>query len=85
MIPFIARVSLRHKRRNFRFWIPLALVWLLLLPVVLMLMPFFVIACIAGKVSPLVALSVCWDIVVNTKGSEIEVDNAGTSLAIYVF
>jgi hypothetical protein len=50
-----------------------------------MLMPFFVIACIAGRVSPLIALAVCWDIVVSTKGSEIEVDNAGTSLAIYVF
>ena len=85
MIPFVARVSVRHKRRDFRIWIPLALVWMLLLPVVLILSPLFVIACVVARVRPLQALSVCWDIVVSTKDSQIEVANSTTSFSIYVF
>ncbi len=85
MIPFVARVTVRYKRLDFRIWIPLALVWLLLLPVVLILSPLFLIACAAGRVSPLRVLSVCWDILANTKGSQIEVASAGTSFSTYVF
>ena len=81
MIPFVARV----KRRDFRIWIPLALVWLLLLPVVLILSPLFVIACAAGRVSPLRVLSMCWDILTSMKDSQIEVGNASTAFSIYVF
>ena len=33
MIPFVAVVSLRdHESRTFRLWVPLFLIWLLLLP-----------------------------------------------------
>jgi len=85
MIPFVARVSVRHKRRDIRIWVPLALIWLLLLPVVLLLLPLFILGCMAGRVSPWRALAICWDILCSTQGSEIEVDNAATSFSIYVF
>ncbi len=42
MIPFVAEVNIRHRRqRNFEFWIPLALLWILLLPLVILLLQIF--------------------------------------------
>ena len=38
MIPFVAVVSLRNQEsRTFRLWIPLVLIWLLLLPIAILL------------------------------------------------
>jgi uncharacterized membrane protein len=48
MIPFVAVVSLRNQEsRTFRLWIPLFLVWLLLLPLAILLSPFIFITCLA--------------------------------------
>jgi uncharacterized membrane protein len=48
MIPFVAVVSLRNQQsRTFRLWIPLFLVWLLLLPLAILLSPFIFITCLA--------------------------------------
>jgi len=46
MIPFVAVVSLRNQEsRTIRLWIPLILIWLLLLPLAVLLSPFIFIAC----------------------------------------
>ena len=47
MIPLFAVIGFRTSRqRTFRLWLPLFLVWLLLLPVVLALFPFFLVGCL---------------------------------------
>ena len=86
MIPLVASVSVRNKRsRGFRLWIPLALVWLLLLPVALLLLPVVFVACWVGEIDPFRALSVFWQILSSLKGSDVEVDNDGSSVLIHVF
>jgi len=50
MIPFVAIVSLRNQEsRTFRLWIPLFLIWLLLLPLaVLLSLSCLLLACFVG-------------------------------------
>ena len=44
MIPFVAVVSLRNRESHtFRLWIPLFLMWLLLVPLGILLSPFIFI------------------------------------------
>ena len=50
MIPFVAVVGLRdHESRTFRLWVPLFLIWLLLLPLAVLLSPFIFIACLYAQ------------------------------------
>jgi len=63
MIPFVAVVSLRdHESRTFRLWVPLFLIWVLLLPLAVLLSPFIFIACLACRVNPLRGVAVMWQI-----------------------
>jgi hypothetical protein len=86
MIPLVAAVSVRNKRsRGFRLWIPLALVWLLLLPLVLLLLPVAFVACWVGRIDPFEALPALWRILCALKGGNVEFDSDGSSVAIHVF
>jgi hypothetical protein len=86
MIPFVAKIAIRtHRNHSFRLWIPLALVWLLLLPLVLLLLPVFGIACLAWRVNPFHALSSFGEILSGLKGTDIEVGHGNTSLSIDIF
>jgi hypothetical protein len=85
MIPFMARVSVRRGSRAFRLWIPLAIAWLLLLPIVLVLLPIAIVACLIARVDPLGAIGTFWAILCGVQGSEIEVENSSGSISIYVF
>jgi hypothetical protein len=50
MIPFVAVISLRNQEsRTFRLWIPLVLLWVLLLPLGALLSPFIFIACLDSE------------------------------------
>jgi uncharacterized membrane protein len=68
MIPFVAVVSLRNvsvrnqESRTFRLWIPLVLIWLLLLPLGILLSPFILIACLVCRVNPLRGVAVTWQV-----------------------
>ncbi len=44
MIPLVAEVRVRSPKVSFRLWAPLFLIWLLLLPLVLVLAPFALLA-----------------------------------------
>ena len=53
MIPFVAVVSVPDRRSHtFRLWIPLFLVWLLVLPLGLLLLPVVFIAGLVCRVNP---------------------------------
>ena len=63
MIPFVAVVSVPDRRSHtFRLWIPLFLVWLLVLPLGLLLLPAVFIGGLVCRVNPFRALSVVWQI-----------------------
>jgi hypothetical protein len=63
MIPLVAVVSLRNEdSRTFRFWIPLGLIWILLLPVAVLLSPLIFVACLFCRVNPFRAFGLLWQI-----------------------
>lgn len=85
MIPWIATVRIGHASgRGFRLWVPLAGVWLLLLPVALLLAPLVVGACLVGRVNPLRAFRVFWGILDGVRGTRVEVAGGGHSVLVWI-
>ena len=89
MIPLMATVRIRvwrHEGSRLRLWLPVPLVilWLLLLPVVIVLLPVFVIACLAVGLRPLRTLSVLWGVLGALRGTDIAVERAETSVHVHL-
>lgn len=85
MIPFVAVVSLRHQQsRTFRFWIPLFLVWLLLLPLALVLSPFIFLGCLFCRVNPFRGVAVIWQILTALGSTEFQFDNRSAGLSFHI-
>lgn len=85
MIPFLAILKIRNwRRRNLRLWVPLFLVWLALLPVVLLLLPLFVIGCLIAAMNPFRALPVFWQVVTGLRGMHFEFDNRGSQILVRI-
>ncbi len=86
MIPLLAYIRIRTGRnRGFRLWIPLFLAWLLLAPLVLLLLPLFLVVCMVGEVDSWQALSTFWQMLVGLKNTCIEVAHQETSILIHTF
>ena len=85
MIPLVAMVSLRGKQsRTFRLWLPVVLVWFLLMPMALLLSPVILVVCLACRVNPFRGISVLWQILSALSHTEVEVDRAGAGVSFYV-
>jgi hypothetical protein len=85
MIPFVAVVSLRnHESRTFRLWIPLVLIWLLLLPLGILLSPFIFIACLVCRVNPLRGVVVMWQILNALNETELEVEHRSAGMSFHI-
>jgi hypothetical protein len=85
MIPFVAVVSLRNQEsRTFRLWIPLVLIWLLLVPLAVLLSPFILIACLVCRVSPFRAVAVLWQILSALNDTELEVEHRSAGLSFHI-
>lgn len=85
MIPFVAVVSLRNNdSRTFRFWIPLFLIWLLLLPLAVMLSPFIFIACVICGVNPFRGVAVMWQILTALADTNVEVEHRSAGLSFHI-
>jgi len=83
MIPLLLFVAVRRRGgRRFLVPLPLFLLWLLLLPVAILLLPFFLIACLATQVRPLRTLSVGWQIASALPRTRIELEQKGFSIAV---
>ena len=85
MIPFVAVVSLRNQEsRTFRLWIPLVLIWLLLLPLAILLSPVILVACLVCRVHPLRAMAVAWQIVSALNDTEFEVEHRSAGMSFHI-
>jgi len=85
MIPFVAIVSLRNQEsRTFRLWIPLVLIWLLLLPLALLLSPFIFIACLFCRVNPFRGVAVMWQIMNALTDTNIEVEHRAAGMSFHI-
>jgi hypothetical protein len=70
-------------RRRLHLWIPLLLVWVLLLPFILLLAPLVFVACLVARVDPLRGVSVYWEIFNSLRGLRVEVDDPGARIRIH--
>lgn len=80
MIPLVAAVRLGSRR----LWIPVPLfiVWLLLLPFCLLLLPIYVVACRALQVRPLASLVALWRLLNACRGLHVDVRQGGVAFAV---
>lgn len=85
MIPFVAVVSLRNNdSRTFRFWIPIFLIWLVLLPLAVVLSPFIFIACLVCRVNPLRGVAVTWQILTALGDTDVEVEHRSAGMSFHI-
>ena len=85
MIPFVAVVSLRNEEsRTFRLWIPLVLIWLLLVPLAVLLSPFIFVACLICRVSPFRGVAVLWQILIALADTEVELEHRSAGLSFHI-
>ncbi|HEY6352048.1 MAG TPA: hypothetical protein VI636_21850 [Candidatus Angelobacter sp.] len=86
MIPLMLVVGFRtYKGRGLRLWVPLFLVWLLLLPLVLVLLPLAFLALAFLRVNPLRAVQTGWQLLTGLKGTRIEIQDGNALLLIRFF
>lgn len=85
MIPYssAALIAVRPRRR-FRLWIPLLLVWVLLLPFVLLLAPLLFVACLVVKVDPFRGVAVYWQVFNSLRGLRVEAEDPCAQLRIRI-
>ncbi len=85
MIPFVAVVSLRNQEsRTIRLWIPLFLIWLLLLPLAVLLSPFIFIACLFCRVNPFRGIPLMWQVLNALTDSNIEVEPRSAGMLFHI-
>ena len=70
-------------RRRFRLWIPLLLIWILLLPFVLLFAPLVFVACLFVKVNPFRGVAVYWQIFNSFRGLRVEVEDPRERIRIF--
>jgi uncharacterized membrane protein len=85
MIPFVAVVSLRNQQSHtFRLWVPLFLVWLLLLPLAVVLSPFVFLACLVCRVNPFRGVAVMWQILNALTDTQLEVEHRSAGMSFHI-
>jgi hypothetical protein len=86
MIPLRGTIQIENRRHK-RFLsciIPLFLVWLLVLPVALLLLPIFVVVCLFVRVNPFLVISAFWRIATSLKGTSVEVDDGQHLVLVHI-
>lgn len=82
--PLLMLTDVRRRRggRRVRLWLPLVLLWILLLPVALLLAPAIVVACLVFRCDPLAGTQAVFGLLCNLSGTSIEVDTPDTLVFI---
>jgi hypothetical protein len=81
MIPLVAVIRVDR----LRLWIPLFLVWLLLLPFLLLLLPLAIVACLVVRINPFRALAFFWQVFAGLRGTNIEVNDGNAAVVVRIF
>ena len=86
MLPLVMDLRVRTDvGHRIRLWLPLFLLWLLALPLLILLLPFYVVACFVMRVNPLSGIRAFWNLLSAVRGTHIEVDNARTFVFMHVY
>ena len=85
MIPMIAKVRVEDKNgKGVWLVLPLFLLWLLLLPFAIVLLPFVVLALWIQGIQPFRALSLLWALFCSLSGMVIDVDQHGQDVKVHI-
>ena len=83
MIPCFAVVSIKPARgRGFRLWLPLFLVWILLAPFALLLVPMMMVYAAICRMNPFAAVSIFGRLLWALSGVHVQVESPHTSVLI---
>lgn len=90
MIPVAVVVAVRRGRTSdVRLWIPipipLFLVWLLALPLLVVALPLFFIACPARRMYPFRALRILWQVLNALRTTRVSVEHRAISILVHIF
>lgn len=86
MTPLVAVVSLRgRKSSTLRIWVPLILLWLVILPLVVLFSPLIFVGCLACRISPFGAFYAGWQILRALNDFEVEIEHRSAGISICVF
>jgi len=85
--PLLAVVHILPNKmsRRIRLWVPLFLIWLLLLPFLLVLLPVYFVVCAAIDIHPFATLGAFLAVLGNLNGTHVEVDSPEASVFIHVY
>ncbi|HXC57395.1 MAG TPA: hypothetical protein VNU97_18995 [Rhizomicrobium sp.] len=81
----IVHVLPRRMHRGIRLWVPLFLVWLLLAPFVLVLLPVYFVVCAVVDIAPFRTLGTIFAVLGSLNGTHVEVDSPAASVFIHVY
>ncbi len=86
MIPLWISLRVRSdKRTNIRLGLPLFLLWLLLLPLLVLLAPFALVACLVMRFNPLRHVAAGWSVLSAMRGTRVDVEAPGALVFIHVY
>lgn len=86
MIPMVGVISVNHwpRSRSFRLWIPIFLLWLLLLPLAVLAFPVLLIVCLIAQVNPFSVIATFWGILGGLRDTHIEVNNRDALILVRI-
>jgi hypothetical protein len=86
MIPVAGAVGVGDCRvHGFRLSIPFFLLWIVLAPLLLLLVPVLFIACLCARVDPFQANGALFQILAALRGTHVEVINDSVSVLVNIF
>lgn len=87
MPPLVATVHIfpTSARREIRLWVPLFLIWLLLLPFAVVLLPVYFVVCAVVDIHPFATLGAVLGVLGSLNGTHVEVASPSASVFIHVF
>ncbi|MGH8290711.1 MAG: hypothetical protein ACREV7_17110 [Steroidobacteraceae bacterium] len=89
MIPWAAFIHVEwwtrsHRSHRFSLWIPIFLVWLILLPFVLVLFPVVALACLFLRINVLRLYATTWGILAGLRHTSVEVRSPAAKVLVNI-
>jgi hypothetical protein len=85
MIPMLLRVRIHtRKGERLRLWLPLFLVWLLVLLFSPLLLLVLVVGALVARLRPWAMLKSCWEIVNSLRGLDVDVQSDEADVLVQV-
>lgn len=71
--------------RGVRLWLPLFLLWLLVLPLAILLLPFYLVFCAYERVNAVRGIAAFWTLISATVGTHIEIATPRALVFMHIY